>query len=116
MNRVYGNLSRDECVRSGYMGYISRHRALAQRFGVSQSTISWVMQRYWETGDHVRRPGQGKHRATTKAQDRYLRLLAVRKRFTNTRHLQMQLSRGTNVRIGLKTIRQRLLEDNLHHY
>jgi transposase len=98
------------------MGYISRHRALAQRFGVSQSTISWVMQRYWETGDHVRRPGQGKHRATTKAQDRYLRLLAVRKRFTNTRHLQMQLSRGTNVRIGLKTIRQRLLEDNLHHY
>jgi hypothetical protein len=26
----------------------------------------------------------------------------------------MQLVRETNVRIGLKTIRQRLLEDNLH--
>jgi hypothetical protein len=72
------------------------------------------MQRYRETGDHVRCPRQGRHRATTSTQDRYLRLFAVRKRFTNTRRLQMQLSRGTNVRIGLETIRQRLLEDNLH--
>jgi transposase len=40
------------------------HRALVQRFGVSQSTISRVMQRCRETGDHVRRPGQGRHRAT----------------------------------------------------
>jgi hypothetical protein len=38
----------------------------------------------------------------------------VTESFTNNRHLQMQLVRGTNVRIGLKTIRQRLLEDNLH--
>jgi hypothetical protein len=73
------------------------------------------MQHYRETGDHVRRPGQGRHRSTTIApQDRYLRLLAVRKRFTNIRRLQMQLARGTNVRIGLEIIRQRLLEDNLH--
>ncbi|KAH0818775.1 hypothetical protein GEV33_004016 [Tenebrio molitor] len=45
-----------------------------------------------------------------------LRLLAVRKGFPNTLRLrvQMQLARGTNVRIGLETIRQRLLEDNLH--
>jgi hypothetical protein len=66
------------------------------------------MQRY------VRRPGQGRHRATTPAQDRYLRLLDVRERLTNILRLQMQLVRGTNVRIGLETIRQRLLEDNLH--
>jgi hypothetical protein len=63
------------------------------------------MQRYRETGDHVRRPGQGRHRATTPAQARYLRLLAVRERFTNTLLLQMQLVRGTNVRIGLEIIR-----------
>jgi transposase len=91
------------------------HRALAQRFGDSQSTIFRVMQRYRETGDHVRRPGHRRHRATTPAQDRYLKLLAVMERLTNTRRLQMQLARGTNVRIGLETIRQRLLEeDNLH--
>jgi hypothetical protein len=68
------------------------------------------MQRDRETGDHVKRPGQGRHRATTPAQDRYLRLLAIRKSFPNTQ----RLARGTNVRIGLETIRQRLLEDNLH--
>jgi hypothetical protein len=50
--------------------------------------MSGVMQRYRVTGDHVRRPGQGRHRATTPAQDRYLRFLAVRERFTNTRRLQ----------------------------
>jgi hypothetical protein len=72
------------------------------------------MQRDRETGDHVKRPEQGTHRVTTPAQDRYLRLLAVRKGFPNTQRLQMQLARGTNVRIGLETIRQRLLEDNLH--
>jgi hypothetical protein len=72
------------------------------------------MQRYRETGDHVRRPAQGRHRSTIAPQDRYLRLFAVRKRFTNIRRLQMQLARGTNVRIGLEIIRQRLLEDNLH--
>jgi hypothetical protein len=49
----------------------------------------------------------------------FLRLLglhsfAVRERFTNTLRRQMQLARGTNVRIGLETIRQHLLEDNLH--
>jgi hypothetical protein len=69
------------------------------------------MQLYRETGDHVRRPRQGRYRATTPAQ---VRLFAVRKRFTNTRRLQMQLSRGTNVRIGFEIIRQHLLEDNLH--
>jgi hypothetical protein len=41
-------------------------------------------------------------------------LLAVRERFTHTLRLQMQLARGTNVRNGLETIRQCLLEDNLH--
>jgi hypothetical protein len=38
----------------------------------------------------------------------------IGQRFTNTRRLQMQLARGTNVRIGLETIRQRLLKDKLH--
>jgi transposase len=116
MNRVSGNFRRDKCVEVATLlageGY--SHRALAQRFGVSQSTTSWVMQCYRETEDHVRHPGQGRLRATTAAQDKYLRLLAVRKRLTNTRRLQMQLSRETNVQIGLATIRQRLLENNLH--
>jgi hypothetical protein len=109
MNRVSRNFSCDECVEVATLageGY--SHRALAQ------PTISWVRQRDRETGDHVRRPGQERHRATTPAQDRYLILLAVRARFTNTRRLQMQVARGTNVRIGLETIRQHLLEDNLH--
>jgi transposase len=117
MNQVSRNFSRNECVEVATLASEEcSHRALSQRFGVSQSTISWVMQRYRETGDHVRRPGQGRHQATTPAQDRHLRFLAVRKRFTNTRRLQMQLAiaRRTNVRIVLETIRQRLLEDNLH--
>jgi transposase len=77
MNRVSRNLSRDEyaevATRARLAGEGYSHRTVGQRFGVSQSTISRVVQRYRETGAHVRCPGQRRHRATTPAQDRYLR-------------------------------------------
>jgi transposase len=63
MNRVSRSLSRDECAEVATWATLARkcspstlagqgysHRRLGQRFGVSQSTISRVMQRYRETG------------------------------------------------------------------
>jgi transposase len=70
MNRVSRNLSRDECVEVATLageGY--SHRAPAQRFGVLQSIIFRVIQRYRETEDHVRRPGQEGHRTKPSAED-----------------------------------------------
>jgi transposase len=70
------------------------HRRLGQRFGVSQSTISRVMQRY-RRRDHVMRPEQG-------PTPRSLRLFAVRERFTNTRPLQMQLAEELTFELASK--------------
>jgi transposase len=54
MNRVSRSLSRDECAEVATWATLAgqgySHRRLGQRFGVSQSTISRVMQRYRETG------------------------------------------------------------------
>jgi transposase len=48
MNRVFRKLSGDECLEVATLaGERYSHRA---RFGISQSTISRVMQRYRETG------------------------------------------------------------------
>ncbi|CAH0561705.1 unnamed protein product, partial [Brassicogethes aeneus] len=114
MQRQSRNLTRDECaqvvvlVQEGWS-----YRRIAERFGVSHTSISRMFQRYMETGGHTRRPGQGRNRATTPAQDRFLRLLTLRQRFVTTRMLQSQLENVEGVQISIETIRQRLRKDNL---
>ncbi|GFY22005.1 HTH_Tnp_Tc3_2 domain-containing protein [Trichonephila clavipes] len=49
---------------------------VAQAIGVSQSVISRFWNRFLETGSAGRRPGQGRRRATTSNEDRYLVLTA----------------------------------------
>ncbi|GFY12524.1 hypothetical protein TNCV_2447151 [Trichonephila clavipes] len=45
---------------------------VAQAIGVSQSVISRIWNRFLETGSAGRRPRQGRRRATTPNEDRYL--------------------------------------------
>ncbi|GFV35762.1 transposable element Tcb2 transposase [Trichonephila clavipes] len=49
----------------------------AQAIGVSQSVISRIWNHFLETGSAGRRPGQGRRRATTPNEDRYLVLTAT---------------------------------------
>ncbi|GFV91241.1 hypothetical protein TNCV_897611 [Trichonephila clavipes] len=51
---------------------------VAQAIGVSQSVISRIWNRVLETGSAGRRPSQGRRRATTPNEDRYLVLRAPR--------------------------------------
>jgi transposase len=46
-------------------------QSIAERFGVMQSTISIVINRYLETGINKRRTGKGRERMTTAKQDRF---------------------------------------------
>ncbi|GFY06287.1 transposable element Tcb2 transposase [Trichonephila clavipes] len=79
-----------------------------QAFGVSQSGISRIWNRFLETGSAGRRPGQGRRRATTPNEDRYLVLTTRRHRNMNATLLQQHLRSATGTRVSTQTVRNRL--------
>ncbi|GFX26069.1 transposable element Tcb2 transposase [Trichonephila clavipes] len=80
---------------------------VAQAIGVSQSVISRIWNRFLETGSAGRRPGQGRRRATTPNEDRYLVLTARRHRNKNAIHLQQHLRSATGTTVSTQTVRNR---------
>ncbi|GFT66989.1 transposable element Tcb2 transposase [Trichonephila clavipes] len=64
---------------------------VAKAIGVSQSVISRIWNRFLETGSAGRRPRQGRRRATTPNEYRYLLLTARRHRNMNATLLQKHL-------------------------
>ncbi|GFT96522.1 transposable element Tcb2 transposase [Trichonephila clavipes] len=81
---------------------------VAQAIGVSQSVISRIWNRFLETGNAGRRPGQGRRRATTPNEDRYLVLTARRHRNMNAILLQQHLRSATGTTVSTQTVRNQL--------
>jgi transposase len=81
------NLSPEECTVAVALSEEGRtQQSIAERFGVMQSTISRVINRYLETGINKRRTGKGRKRMATANQDRFLRLQTLRQRFVTSRY------------------------------
>ncbi|GFU60097.1 transposable element Tcb2 transposase [Trichonephila clavipes] len=81
---------------------------VAQAIGLSQSVISRIWNRFLETGSASRRPGQGRRRATTPNEDRYLVLTARRHRNMNVSLLQKHHRSATGTTVTTQTVRNRL--------
>ncbi|GFY22462.1 transposable element Tcb2 transposase [Trichonephila clavipes] len=81
---------------------------VAQVIGVSQRVISRIWTLFLETGSAGRRPGQGRRRATTPNEDRYLVLTARRHRNINGTLLQQHLRSATGTTISTQTVQNRL--------
>ena len=95
-------------------GQSQRH--VAVQFNVSQSVIGRLWQRYLQTHDVHRRPGQGRPRKTTAAQDRRLSTLAKRQRFQPAKSLRNNFEQATGIRLSTQTVRNRLHAANLQAY
>lgn len=114
MQRETRNLTQEECAQAVVLreeGWT--YTRIAERFGVSHTSVSRMLQRFRETGMNVRRPGQGRPRVTTAIQERYLRVSSLRQRFATARLLQNQLEQTHGVQISTQTIRNRLREYDL---
>ncbi|GFX61248.1 HTH_Tnp_Tc3_2 domain-containing protein [Trichonephila clavipes] len=72
---------------------------VAQAIGVSQSVISRIWNSFLETGSADGRPVQGRRRATTPNEDRYLVLTARRYRNMNATLLEQHLHSATGTTV-----------------
>ncbi|GFX36547.1 transposable element Tcb2 transposase [Trichonephila clavipes] len=71
--------------------------------------VGKIWNRFLETGSAGRRPGQGRRRATTPNEDRYLMLTAQRHRKMNATLLQQHLRLVTGTTVSTQTVRTRSL-------
>lgn len=88
-------------------------RETARNIGVSLSTVQRVVQRYQETGSHLRRPGNGRPRCTTAREDRQLVATMLRNRFQTAVGLKTHFIRFGGGNLSAQTVRRRLAEANL---
>ena len=118
--RLRRHLSQDEMNR----GIGMLHSGLSQRhvanvFGVSQSVVSRMWNRFITTGNvrHLHAGGGGggggRERSTYEVQDRFLVVQARRHRFDNATTLRRDFQNATGVRISTQTIRNRLHDAGL---
>ena len=88
-------------------------REIARRFRVSHSVIQRLIERWRNTGTVRERQGRGRPRATTRQQDRLVRLSCLRDRTASAQTLRAELRNASNVDVSGQTIRNRLREAGL---
>lgn len=91
-------------------------RAIANRIGRSVSTVVRCWSRWSEEGTHARRRGSGRTRTTTVAEDRRLRLLAMRDRFSTTRAIGNVWMEELNRGLTMGSVYQRIRSFGLRSY
>lgn len=88
-------------------------RRTARMAGVTLRTVQNVKRRYEETGNHLRRPCNGRPRCTSTREDRYIVSTVLRNRHINAVEVQQQLLQTRMDYISDSTVRRRLAEANL---
>ncbi|KOB76138.1 Transposable element Tcb2 transposase [Operophtera brumata] len=79
--------------------------------GVTLRTVQKVKRRYEETGNHMRRPGNGRPRCTSAREDRYIVSTVLRNQMQLKSSNQLLQTRRDY--ISDSTVRRRLAEANL---
>ena len=92
-------------------GYLQKD--IARRLQITQSAVSKILKRYRETGNYRRRPGQGRKRCTSAADDRFLVLQSLRNRSLTSTYLRNELLNVRQVNVSSKTVKRRLRDADL---
>ena len=83
---------------------------MAANFGVPQSVVSRLYQRYQQTGEVVEMRGRGRTRATSRADDRHVVMESLRSTTLSAPKLHPELRNTRGVNVIVQTIRNRLYE------
>lgn len=88
-------------------------RQVAQRLDLSKSAVHRTVKRYRESGEYSRRPGSGRKRATSRADDRFVKMTSLRNRFLTAVDVRDRLQNVRGVVVSTETVRRRLKQAGL---
>lgn len=91
-------------------------REIANRVGRNVSTVSRCWSRWSEEGAHERRQGSGRPRSTTDREERHLRTLVVRDRFSTSRALGNVWVEALGRRLSMASVYRRIRSFGLRSY
>ncbi|GBM94229.1 Transposable element Tcb2 transposase [Araneus ventricosus] len=97
-------------MRILYVKYLSVHVCVG---GASRETGLIRARKFQDTGSIERKPGQGRPRATTATEDRYLFIIARRNRGATASQLSRDLYAATETHVSRVTVSKRLHETGL---
>jgi transposase len=92
------------------------YRAIAHRVGRNVATVLRCCHAWFEEGRHQRVRGTGPRRRTTDRQDRHLRFLALRNRFSTTREVANAWYRAVERPIAMSSIYRRIRSFGIRSY
>ena len=108
-------LTQNEGLRAlGMLQVGTTQTVVARTMNVSQSVISRLWSRYRATHSVNDRRRSGRPMATTHAQDRFIRTLALRNHVKTANQIRARLQADTGVRVSAQTIRNRLHRGHFH--
>ncbi|GFX75806.1 transposable element Tcb1 transposase [Trichonephila clavipes] len=107
----------DDFMRGRIIGKIEEGRKItdvAREFDIDHSVVSRLKKSFRTTGMCSRRPGGGRVRSTTPAEDRYIVLSAKRNRRTTAQQVENQFLAASGKQISRKTVARRLRGGGLY--
>ncbi|GBM45040.1 Transposable element Tc1 transposase [Araneus ventricosus] len=106
----------DDGMRWRIMGRLEAGQSQVQicrEFNLTPSVVCNLWKQFQDTGSIERKPEQGRPRATTATEDRYLSIIARRNRGATASQLTRDLYAATGTRISRVTVSKRLHETRL---
>ncbi|GBM48120.1 hypothetical protein AVEN_116836-1 [Araneus ventricosus] len=86
---------------------------ICREFNLTPSIVCNLRKQFQDTGSIERKPGQGRPRATTATEDRYLSIISKRNRGATASQLSRDLYAATGTRVSRVTVSKTLHETGL---